>query len=114
MKRLVINSRGEICPERIDVAYQDKTRLVFDFSLLMPTVDSYVVEGDARVASDSKSGSKITVNLSESQACRVYDLVVTATGGGESRAATVQVRSHDRRRGWNSFHDGYCCGGCWL
>jgi len=112
MRRVTVNSRGEVRPERINVNYKDNTRVVFDFGLLMPSVDSYSVEGDARVKDHSKMGSRITVDLNESQACRLYDLVVVASGNGETRAATVQIKTEDRRRGWNSF-TGRFFGGYW-
>ena len=105
MRRVTINSQGVIRPERINVAHRDRTRVVFDFGLLMPSIDSYSVEGDARVGSHSRTGSRVTVDLGTAQAFRVYDLIVSATSNGQTRSATLQVRTTDRRRGWNAAGD---------
>ena len=96
MRTIIVNSRGQVRPTRVTKEQGDVLPLVFDFSLLLPTVDSYTVQGDMPVTG---------------QACRTYDLVVRATGNGETRAATVQVKVEDRERGWNSMDCG--CGGYW-
>ncbi len=111
MRTIIVNSRGLVRPDRIIKEQRDVTPVVFDFGLLLPAVDSYTVAGDAPVQSHSQVGSRITVTLGTGQACRLYDLRVSATGGGETRAATVQVRVEDRERGWNSMDCG--CGGYW-
>ena len=96
MRTIIVNSRGQVRPTRVTKEQGDVLPLVFDFSLLLPTVDSYTVQGDMPVTGHSQDGSRITVTLNTGQACRIYDLVVRATGNGETRAATVQVKVEDR------------------
>ena len=111
MQTIIVNSRGQVRPTRATKEQGDVLPLVFDFSLLLPVVDSYTVQGDMPVTGHTRDGSRITVTLNTGQACRIYDLVVRATGNGETRAATVQVKVEDRERGWNSMDCG--CGGYW-
>jgi len=110
-QRVVVNSRGQVRPTRISISDRDQPRLVFDFGLLMSAVDSYSIEGDVDVASDSSSGSRVTVNLAENKPCRASDLVVIATGSGETRGVTVQIDVHDRRHDY--YHQDYVLAGCW-
>lgn len=113
-RTVIVNSRGLVRPSCITKERRDITPVTFDFSLLLPTVDSYTIDGDAPITGDSQDGSRITVTLDAAQADRLYDLAVIATGGGETRAATVQVKIEDRERGWNSWpYYGYGYGAWW-
>lgn len=109
MRTVIVNSRGQVAPTRVRKGQPDQMVIAFDFSLFMPQVDSYSVTGDMPIIGHSRKGSRVTVTTDTAQACRTYDLIVTATGNGERRAATIQVEVEDRRQGWNALG----CGGYW-
>lgn len=102
-------------PPRLTKERRDVTPVTFDFSQLFDTIDSYTIDGDMPIVSDSTDGTTVTVVLDAGQADRLYDLAVVAVSGNETRAATVQVNVEDRERGYNSLHgSGYWwCGGYW-
>lgn len=107
MRTVIVNSRGQVRPTRLDKERRDITPVQFDFSLLLSQIDSYTIEGDMPVVSDSVDGMRVTVVLDDGQAGGVYDLAVIATGGAETRAATIQVRVHDREQSYISWPFGY-------
>lgn len=114
MRTVIVNSRGKVMPTRIHKEHRDITPVAFDFSLLLPSVDSYTVEGDMPITGDAQDGTTVTVTLDEGQAQGLYDLAVIASGGGETRAATIQIKVEDRERGWNAWpYYGYGYGAWW-